>query len=204
MGRFATLLYFANLLHASIYHIDYTADDHTYTEGNMYDSDHGPFGVSGDSTIKADLDVKSEWIGVEEKESPRLVLVFYHHDGVTTHNDMGGEAERYICQEHESETNFADNMLQFGMSSTKRISFQTEANKVIHIPVSKAHYTVQERGLQFLRVTVCPRSNLAQVTVNGTLAYRNPYGYLAGELYPLLPFEAVVRNHATGHLFYEA
>jgi hypothetical protein len=186
---------------ASIYPIDYIADDHTYTEGNMYATNNGPFAIKGTSSIEASLDVKIKSLmpGLALKDGPpRIVLVFYHAE--TAAVDSDGAALLTICQNdawNMTDRDFQQKMASHGMSSPKRLSFQTVNDGTVPITAERAHYTVTERGLQYLRITVCPRDSLVSikdlnVSINGTLSFKNPYGYLAGELYPLLPFEAVL------------
>ena len=55
-------------------------------------------------------------------------------------------------------------------------------------------HEVTETGPQFVLIMVCPKSDVAQSAVRllGTVAFRNPYGYLAATSFPFLPFYGVL------------
>lgn len=55
---------------------------------------------------------------------------------------------------------------------------------------TKAHYKVEDTGLQNVLFQVCPSNIPLEITqLSGEIAFRNPYGYLPGRFYGYLPFE---------------
>ena len=55
-------------------------------------------------------------------------------------------------------------------------------------------HEVAKTGPQFVMIMVCPKSDVKQSAVRllGTVAFRNPYGYLAASSFPFLPFYGVL------------
>ena len=122
------------------------------------------------------------------RQGGKLVVTCYHAlvSPIIETDDIADA----ICADASAMTAsiFENEMRAHGMSKADRTIFELNKQEVI----IDTKYMVRERGLQYTRITQCPRMSDEIVHVEGTLSFKNPYGYLAGELYPLLPFESVV------------
>jgi hypothetical protein len=178
----AAALLLLSTTQASKYTLDYVASDHTYTEGNMYATDEGPFGHDGESSIITELVAHSRGKG------GTLVVTAYH--AVSSPIEETDDIVDAICADVVtlSTAAFESKMAQHGMDAAVR-SIYPLTSQAVRI---NTRYVVRERGLQYARITQCPRMSDEVVHIEGSLRFKNPYGYLAGELYPLLPFESLV------------
>jgi hypothetical protein len=174
-------VFVAQAAKASIYHLNYSASDYTYTERFMFPKDEGPLDGKGSSHIE--LDMVATIPASEMQDYVELVLAFYHID-----EDRQTEQTTlpFICTHNDRAVAklFSDQ----GMENLERHFFPLNATSV---PI-KAKYIVTQRGLQYVRVAVCPSSLFDVVNLEGTMSFRNPYGYLPGVMYGFLPFQTML------------
>jgi hypothetical protein len=183
MNTFSLLLaaLVAHAAKASIYFLNYSASDYTYTERFMFPTDQGPLYGKGSSHIE--LDMLATLPLNEMQDSVELVLAFYHIDEerLTEQTTLP-----FICSHNDRAV--AKLFSEQGMENLERHFFELNAASV---PI-KAKYIVKERGLQYVRVAVCPSSLFDVVNLQGNMTFRNPYGYLPGVMYGFLPFQTML------------
>jgi len=67
-----------------------------------------------------------------------------------------------------------------------RKTFEVTADAVTHVDVS---FDVEESGLQYLALQVCDAWTPVLLKIDGSIVFRNPYGFLPAMYFGFLPFE---------------
>ena len=187
---------------ASVFEVDYDpchACSSTFTEGHMFGSGDGPLKpfaallpakANGPSSIMARLNV------TQRRGPPpsgaaglRVAVAFYAMDGtMPSLRNMPS-----ICIPKLDDVRTA--MTPFGVSALER-SFATVTPAMLSghghgasYPVSPSKYTVVATGRQYMRVELCNAPKGADMHVGGSVAFRNPYGFMPAVDFGLFPFQ---------------
>jgi len=144
---------------------------YTYSEGNMYGTDKGPFmAPSGESYIIADihvtLNVPEEYQGTEQDIS----MSFNFHSTPDWRQEEDGDLS--YCESRES------------IRRGRRLA----PNDSVHI---FEKYKVLESSKQFMSFAFCGDTETCPtcyVSFEGDFSFKNPYGFLRAAEFGLLPF----------------
>lgn len=179
------------------------------TEGYMFKSNSGPFFMQhGESYIEIDAVVKtySHW-----NRTARVYVMFYATDIAHNNEDVPGICDSNI--HHISNLGWVQSPDLLKVQ-TKYVSHRhvedTSANingTYFELAVNvKHHYPVSNQGWHNLIIKVCDgidrralsvtsmldiTSSYGATTVDGSVSFHNPYGFLPAELSGLLPFEVI-------------
>lgn len=173
------LLLMLTMIQASIYKVSGPSHGWESTE-KMFKTNDGPFGWNGNSLVTVDM---SATLLLENAKSEDFgVAVVLYSDELVMDNLCTGEYD--------------------GNGSKRKGRLYTFENgtKNVHL---KMEFDVKEEGIQKAIVQSCRRekgneifhehvSGESVVGFEGQMRFRNPYGFLPGLLYGLLPFSGIL------------
>ncbi|CAM9534528.1 unnamed protein product [Chrysoparadoxa australica] len=165
------------------------ASEFSFSERFMFGTDQGPpTGKKGESKMVVDLEVGLTTI---EPAEFHMNALFYRSDLL----EMGGAPRGIdICQDSVGEINIPSMWDDMELQSVPLESMGFDFDKGRHSyggPV-KVEHDVLNTGLHYVLLQVCPHNiGTPSVQMQGELMFKNPYGYLPGSLYGLLPFQLI-------------
>mmetsp|Transcript_25089 Transcript_25089/g.35147 ORF Transcript_25089/g.35147 Transcript_25089/m.35147 type:complete len:522 (-) Transcript_25089:729-2294(-) len=165
-------------------------DETSIARVGMFSPDDAPSKTppgNGDSYINIDVDLTRQY-----DTNDSSVGVFVFHSDATNHIGVKVDDKIFLCcseslfEKHDcgnasvGEVIWSPHPLLLVVENT---TF-TEGNTIS----VKQKYNIKESGMYYVYFVNCKASGLGRVTVDGTVTFMNPYGYLNGEMYYFMPF----------------